>query len=114
VKLRYSANPSLLTSLGLPYVVVGGVALVLVAGVAFWLYRNREWFNPASQSNLANQATSSAVQALTGGAAAGGEDSLGGLWARWFADRDDEIEAMKRGAPAPSEPDSTSPFQFGA
>ena len=97
---------------------LGAVALVAVAGLAFALYRNRELFNPASDKNLAHQATSSAIVALTGGAAAGGEDSLGGVFARWFGDRDDEIEAMKRGTPpAPDlglgDPNPT-PFQFGA
>jgi hypothetical protein len=103
---------------------VAAVAAIALAGVGFWLYKNREWFNPASQNNLANQGASAAITALTGGAAAGGEDSLGGLFARareWLSGDDAAIEAMKAGAPARSPlgaddpgPTSYSPFNVGA
>ena len=85
----------------------GAVVVVAVLGVLAW--RNRELFNPASDRNVVNQAASGAVAAITGGAAAGGEDSVGGLAARvreWWSGDDAAIEAMKRGAP-PVQPDGS-------
>jgi hypothetical protein len=103
---------------------VAAVAAIALAGVGFWLYKNREWFNPASQKNLANQGASAIVSSLTGGAAAGGEDSLGGVFARfreWASGDDAKIEAMKAGAPASSPfgdqdpaPTAYDPFNVGA
>jgi hypothetical protein len=79
-------------------------ALLAGAGAAavllFVLYRKRELFNPADQRNVANVAAGAVVRELTGGADAGGEDSLGGVAARvreWLSGTDAKIEAMKRG-----------------
>lgn len=61
---------------------LAGLLILTAAGGAYWLYRHRDLFNPASQNNLANRGANVLVQAATGGAAAGGEDSLGGIAAR--------------------------------
>jgi len=104
---------------GVGVVAFGGVALL-----AWWLYSQRYKFDPRSDKNLANQAVSSAVAELTGGAASGGEDSLGGVFARireWVSGDDAAIEAMKAGAPARSPlgdvdpaPTAYDPFNVGA
>lgn len=95
---------------------LGAVALAVLAGGAWWLYANRDKLNPASQNNVANQLSNAGVQALTGGAAAGGEDSLGGVAARfveWLSGTDAKIEAMKRGAP-PQQLGATAVGPYGA
>lgn len=77
-----------------------GAGAALVVGAL--LFRNRELFNPLNASNLASQGASAVVADLTGGAAAGGEDSVGGLFARareYLSGDDARIEAMKRGSP---------------
>lgn len=89
-------------SIGLEGVVA--VAAVLGVGVlALWLVKNRQLFNPADERNLANQAASSVVKAVTGGAAEGGEDSVGGVFARfreWASGDDARIRDMLKGSPA--------------
>lgn len=77
---------------------VAALAAVGVGGYLFW--KNREGFNPASANNYATQGASAIVAGITGGAAAGGEDSVGGVAARfaeWVNGTDAKIEAMKRG-----------------
>lgn len=94
-----------------------GIALALGAGVAaivlLVLWRNRELFNPASDKNIAAQAASAGVIALTGGADSGGEDTLGGVFARireWLSGDAARIEAMTRGAGLPQlDPYSINP-----
>lgn len=93
--------PALPASVGLG-AGVALVALVAIAGLSWWLYANRDKLNPLSEANLANQAVSGTVAAVTGGAAAGGEDSLGGLFSRareWLSGDDAAIRALKAGAP---------------
>lgn len=80
---------------------MGTVALIALGGAAWWLYAQRDKFNPASADNLANQAVSSAVSGASGGAAAGGEDSLGGVLARareWLSGDDARIREMLKGS----------------
>jgi len=80
----------------------GAAAVALVA-----LYRYRDNFNPASQNNLATKAADAVVHTITGGAAAGGEDSLGGLASRfreWVSGDDAKIRAMLDGAPPAGAP----------
>lgn len=77
-------------------------AVVGIGALALYLYRNQEKFNPASDRNIAHQSVSAGVAALTGGAAAGGEDSLGGVFARvreWASGDSAAIEAMRAGSP---------------
>lgn len=91
----------------------GGVlavgALIGLAFIGFELWSNRKAianaFNPTSDSNLANQGASALVQQVSGGAAAGGEDSVGGALARfreWISGDDAKIRAMLRGSSTPS------------
>jgi len=78
------------------------VAVLAVGGALFLLYRNRERFDPTSDKNLAYSGAGAVVAALTGGAAAGGEDSLGGLAARvreWWSGDDAAIAALLQGSP---------------
>lgn len=85
------------------YGVAGIAALAIVAGLAWLLYVNRQKFNPLNPDNLANQGASAVVGSITGGAAAGGEDTVGGVFARLreaITGDDAAIEAMKSGAPA--------------
>lgn len=78
------------------------VAALGALGVgAYWLYKNRRFFNPADEANLANQGVAAVVHNVTGGAAQGGEDSLGGVFARIreaISGDNAAIEAMKSGA----------------
>lgn len=77
-----------------------GAAVVAVVGVA--AYVNRERFDITSDRNAAYSGASGIVKAITGGAAAGGEDNVGGLFAairEWISGDDAAIEAMKQGAP---------------
>lgn len=81
----------------------GVLALGAVAAVgllAAWLIKNRQLFDPANPGNLAYQGTSSIVTTLSGGAAAGGEDTLGGAFARlreWLSGDEQRIQAMLQG-----------------
>lgn len=85
-----------------------GLGLVVLAalGVAgFFFYRNRARFDPTNEKNLANQGAGAVVAALTGGAAAGGEDTVGGLAARvreWWSGDDEKIAAMLKVEPKSS------------
>jgi hypothetical protein len=70
--------------------VVGAVALIAT------------YFASRSVGGLVNEGINSVVKDLTGGAAAGGEDTLGGLAARfreWISGDDAKIRAMLEGAP---------------
>lgn len=76
-------------------------ALAAVGVVGFVLWRHPEWLNPLSDKNLAYRGAGALVAGVTGGAAAGGEDSVGGVAARvreWLTGDDAAIQAMKRGA----------------
>lgn len=84
-----------------------GFALVALA--AWLVYAKRKEIgaavNPFDQQNIANRGTEALVQSVTGGAASGGEDSLGGIAARfreWVTGTDAAIEAMKRGSTPPT------------
>ena len=105
-----------------PYLVLGaiGAGAALVALVVFW--RNRALIDPRSDKNLAYQAAGSIVSTVTGGAAAGGEDNVGGVAARireWWSGDDARIRDMLKGAP-PAQPaielmtDPNNPFMNGA
>lgn len=76
--------------------VVALAGVLAVAGGAAWLFWKfgRNALNPLSRENAAYVSAGAVVETLTGGH----ESSVGGLLARWFADNDDEIEAMKQGA----------------
>src|SRR2546421_493586 len=90
---------------------LAAVGVLVLGAAAWWVTKHRELFNPLNEKNLANQAVSSVVQNVTGGAAAGGEDSLGGIFARareWVSGDDAKIKAMLQGAPAKS-PTAASP-----
>lgn len=96
------------------------LALVALAGLGFvWMRygdKIKTALNPASDRNVVNLGASSLVIAATGGAAAGGEDSVGGVAARareWLSGDDAKIRSMLAGpavdrvkptvAPAPNE-----------
>ena len=86
-------------------VILAGAGAAAVALIA--LYRYRDNFNPASQNNLATKAADAVVQTITGGAASGGEDSLGGLASRfreWLSGDDAKIRDMLAGAPPAEAP----------
>lgn len=80
------------------FLIGAGAAAVVLA----LLYKNRGLFDPSSPSNLAYAASSGVVFDVTGGASSGGEDTLGGLAARfreWVSGDDFAIREMLRGAP---------------
>ena len=96
----------------------GTMALALIAvvgGVINWKRKElqklaTETLNPASEKNIVNQGVSSVVQNITGGADAGGEDSAGGVLARfreWVSGDDAKIREMLKGSPA--KPDAAPP-----
>lgn len=90
-------------------------AIVAAGLVGLYLYRNRESFNPASDQNIAHQSVSAGVAAITGGAAAGGEDTLGGVFARareWISGDDAAIEAMKAGSPVKPDGSLVSVYEY--
>lgn len=94
-------------------VVIGGAALLAV--LAFYLVRKiidavpkigeaagavLDKVNPASTGNLAYGGINTVARTATGGAASGGEDTVGGVLARfreWVSGDDAAIAAMKRG-----------------
>lgn len=82
----------------------GAVLALGVAGFIFWKkYGDKitTAINPADPNNLANTAASSVVQTVTGGAAMGGEDSVGGVFARareWLSGDDAKIKALTAGS----------------
>jgi hypothetical protein len=85
------------------------LALVALVGGAFVLVRYGpsllKALNPANPDNVVNAGASSLVQTISGGAAAGGEDTVGGVLARareFLSGDDAKIQAMLSGAtPAP-------------
>jgi hypothetical protein len=67
------------------------------AGVIAWA-----WFGGRAIGDKINEGANSLVKGLTGGAAAGGEDTLGGVAARvreWLSGDDARIREMLKGAP---------------
>lgn len=94
-----------------------GLVAVLFVGIAAWLfYSNRKKIlssiDPSSQDNLANKGVNSIVQSVTGGATAGGEDSLGGIAARvreYLSGDDAKIKALLQGSNAPTNLPPTTP-----
>ena len=85
-----------------------GAGVVLALGLVGYVLVKKygDKFNPANENNLANQAVSGVVKSVTGGAEAGGEDSLGGVFARireYVSGDDARIRDMLKGsAPAPA------------
>ena len=68
----------------------------------FWSKRDSiaAALNPASNRNIVSLAAGNVVETVSGGAAAGGEDTVGGVLARfreWISGDAERIEAMKRG-----------------
>lgn len=83
---------------GTAILALAALAALGVVGVVLW--NNREWFTITSDKNLASRGASAFVAGVTGGAAAGGEDSVGGVAARfreWVSGDGAAIEAMKAG-----------------
>lgn len=80
-----------------------GAALVVVVAGALIARRFAPKLDPTNPENIFNEGASSIVSSVTGGAAAGGEDSIGGLAARfreWVSGDDAKIQELKKGAPA--------------
>jgi len=78
------------------------VFAALAGFLYFWSKRGdiASALNPASNRNLVSVAAGNVVETVTGGVAAGGEDTVGGAIARfreWISGDTAKIEAMKRG-----------------
>ena len=88
-------------------VIVGvGVGLVALLAVAYFgrkaLAKAAEAVDITSDKNLASQGAGAVVQAITGGADQGGEDSVGGVFARlreWVSGDDAKIRDMLKVEP---------------
>jgi hypothetical protein len=52
------------------------VAVLVAGGAGWWLYRNRQLFNPTQAGNLADTAANSVVEVLTGDK----NQTVGGWW----------------------------------
>lgn len=110
-----------MTLKGIDFTGIGILLGVAIVGVLGWqLYSHRQEIgralNPGASGNLADRAASSIVSSATGGAAAGGEDSIGGLFARareWLSGDDAKIEAMKRGSGTVQAPARTARELWG-
>lgn len=92
--------------------ILAGVALLGVAGAAFFIWTKRgelnAAFNPTKSTNLASQAAGTVVEAATGGA----ETSVGGLAARvreYVSGDDARIREMLKGGAASTQPDWRTP-----
>lgn len=86
---------------------IGAGAVLAIGLIGYVLYKKAGVgaFNPGSQNNLANRGVNSIVAAVTGGAAAGGEDSLGGVFAKareWWSGDEAKIQEMLKGSPVGS------------
>lgn len=89
-----------------------GAYLAVFAALAFGFVMVSRWFRSidalrASPLGIPARAIDSGIEGLTGGAKSGGEDTLGGVFARareWITGDSAAIDAMKKGAqlPAPS------------
>lgn len=85
---------------------IGAALVVVLAGVLLarrFVPAAAAAVDPSNPENIFNQGANSVVGTVTGGAAAGGEDSLGGVFARfreWISGDDAKIRAMKAGAPS--------------
>lgn len=84
---------------------IGAALVVIVAGVLLarrFVPAAAAAVNPLSHENIFNEGAGAVVRELSGGAAAGGEDSIGGALARfreWISGDDARIREMLKGAP---------------
>ncbi len=94
--------------LELPASVGMGIGVALVVVIAGVLLARRfapqlaAAVNPLDAGNVFNQGAGAVVAQVSGGAAAGGEDSVGGVFARfreWVSGDDARIREMLKGAP---------------
>lgn len=83
------------------------IGLIAVGAVALAV----TYFAGRGVGGVINEGVNSLIKDLTGGAAAGGEDTLGGVLARfreWISGDDAAIREMLEGAPPkPGEPEPT-------
>ena len=85
---------------------IGAALVVIVAGVLLarrFVPAVAAAVDPTNPENVFNEGAGAVIVNVTGGAAAGGEDSIGGIAARlreWWSGDAARIEAMKAGAPA--------------
>lgn len=114
-------NLAAVTSAVQTFAVLAVAIAIGVIGVMLWRWLQRG-DGPASQIGnwlkdsplgIPSRAIDSAISATSGGAARGGEDTLGGAFARlreYLSGDSDAIEAMKRGAPASQVIKPTDPY----